>query len=81
MPRLGLLAVAVPLLFAASAFAQPPDRGDTPGLGWGPGGKYNSTPGPEAGIGIPVLIAAGAIVALNRYRRRRQEPGRGTRRD
>lgn len=48
---------------AAATAAQPPDRGDTPGLGWGPGGdQVVGTPGPVVGIGLPLLAVAGGLI-------------------
>lgn len=74
MPRLGLLLCAgVFLTLAApSAWAdKPADRGDTPGLGWGPGGSQDSraVPGPVAGVGVPALLAAGGLLWLVRRKR------------
>ena len=60
-----VLALGLGLVLAAAAgamAAQPADRGSTPGLGWGPGGKVNAVPGPVAGLGIPVLLAAGGYI-------------------
>lgn len=61
-----LLPKAVSPAFAA----QPPDRGPTPGLGWGPGGKKGiSVPGPVAGVGLPVVVAVGGYLWLSRRKR------------
>jgi hypothetical protein len=57
-----VLAIGAGLLFASAAGAladQPADRGSTPGLGWGKGGKVDAVPGPVAGLGIPIVLAAG----------------------
>jgi hypothetical protein len=66
-----LCAGAFCLLTLSTAGAQqPPDRGPTPGLGWGPGGSKGgggyAVPGPVAGVGLPVLIAAGGYLWLRR---------------
>ena len=74
-----LLGTAALSVFSLSAvvMAQPPDRGDTPGLGWGQGGSHGSNnlavPGPVAGAGLPILVVAGGYVWLRRRIRRRKE--------
>jgi hypothetical protein len=72
---LALCAIA----FASSAYAaKPADRGDTPGLGWGPGGKDRppiGVPGPIAGAGLPLLaLVGGGFVWLLRNRRDKITP-------
>jgi hypothetical protein len=61
---------AVPVVMAD----QPADRGDTPGLGWGPGGSHGGTmvgaPGPVAGIGLPILAVAGGFLWIKSRKRR-----------
>jgi hypothetical protein len=61
---------AVPVAMAS----QPADRGDTPGLGWGPGGSHGGTmvgaPGPVAGIGLPILAVAGGFIWIKSRKRR-----------
>lgn len=74
MSSLKNLATAAAFVLAAipSAMAdQPPDRGDTPGLGWGRGGSHSvGVPGPAAGVGLPILAVAGGLVwILSRKRR------------
>lgn len=72
----GLLATAVLCaLSAAPAIAQPPDRGSTPGLGWGKGGSHGA-PGPVAAAGLPFLLVLGAVGAYKAVRRRREESRR-----
>ncbi len=70
-----LCAAAFCLMAAAPAFAaQPPDRGPTPGLGWGPGGsKGYAVPGPLAGVGLPVVAALGGLVWLRKRNRKNRE--------
>ena len=54
----------------APAFAQPDDRNpNSPGLGWGPP-STRGAPGPLAAVGLPFLIAAGAVGAYKLVRRR-----------
>jgi len=67
-----LAAATLGLLIAAPAFAQPPDRGSTPGLGWGAGGSKGA-PGPLAGAGLPFLVIAGVAGAWRLVRRHRGE--------
>ncbi|RJG43048.1 hypothetical protein [Mesorhizobium sp. DCY119] len=63
------------LMTAAPALAeQPPDRGPTPGLGWGPGGsKGYAVPGPLAGVGLPIVVAVGGLVWLRKRNRKNKE--------
>ena len=71
-----VLAVSLGLILAGAAgamAAQPPDRGPTPGLGWGAGGKVNAVPGPITGLGIPVLLAAGGYIWFVARRRARKD--------
>jgi hypothetical protein len=70
-----LAAAALCVVGGAPAFAQqPPDRGDTPGLGYGAGGSQGrGAPGPLAGVGLPFLIIIGAAGAYKLIRRRREE--------
>ncbi len=57
------------LALSSAGAAQPPDRGDTPGLGWGQGGsKAYAVPGSVAGVGLPVVIAAGGYLWIRRRR-------------
>lgn len=64
----------------------PPDRGDTPGLGYGSGGRNGGSgggprggslgaPGPVAGAGLPFLLLAGGY-GVYRHLRRRAEKAR-----
>lgn len=51
------------------------DRGDTPGQGWGRGGSggglsSHSAPAPVAGVGLPLLAAAGGYLWVVRRNRR-----------
>jgi len=74
MPYIKTLASALLIIISVSpAFAEKPgDRGPTPGLGWGPGGSHGplvGAPGPIAGVGLPILAAAGALVWIRRERR------------
>ena len=66
MRTLGGIFLAATFFLASSAVAtaaQPPDQGDTPGLGWGKGGdQVVGTPGPVVGIGLPLLAAAGGLI-------------------
>src|SRR5690606_40576025 len=49
--KAAFITAALCIMAASPAFAAPPpDRGPTPGLGWGPGGKGISVPGPVAGV-------------------------------
>lgn len=67
------LVLALSLAGGAVAMAGPPDdRGDTPGLGWGPGGSRPvvGAPGPVAGIGLPLLAVAGGLVWIKSRKRR-----------
>ena len=69
--------IALLLASAAPAFSQPLDRGPTPGLGWGPGGKPKPTigvPGPVAGVGLPVLAAGGGVMWVRSRKRRQRAP-------
>lgn len=76
--KAAFIAAALCIMAASPAFAAPPpDRGPTPGLGWGPGGKGISVPGPVAGVGIPVLIAAGGYLWLVRRNRARSRKDQG----
>ena len=73
MFKMLLCAGALSLLALSTAGAQqPPDRGPTPGLGWGPGGSKGgvAVPGPLAGVGLPVVIAAGGYLWLRRRLRK-----------
>lgn len=74
MTRSNSLLLALPVLLAAipaAMAAQPPDRGDTPGLGWGQGGSHSvGVPGPVAGVGLPILAAAGGLVWILARKRR-----------
>ena len=70
------LAISAGLLLAGAAGAmadKPSDRGSTPGLGWGAGGKANAVPGPVAGLGIPVLLAAGGYIWFVARRRAKRD--------
>lgn len=74
MLNIRTLASAVLIIISVSpAFAEKPgDRGPTPGLGWGPHGPHKpmvGAPGPIAGVGVPILAAAGALVWIRRERR------------
>jgi hypothetical protein len=77
MSTIKSLSVALALVLAAipAAMAAPPDRGDTPGLGWGQGGSVG-VPGPVAGVGLPILAVAGGLVWILARKRRtdRTEP-------
>ena len=69
----GALSGALSLLaFSIAGAQQPLDRGNTPGLGWGEGGSGGgyAVPGPVAGVGLPVLIAAGGYLWLRRRTRK-----------
>jgi hypothetical protein len=69
-----LAATALCVLSAAPVFAQPADRGDTPGLGYGAGGsKGRGAPGPLAGVGLSFLVIVGAAGAYRLIRRRQEE--------
>lgn len=70
-----LCTAAFCLMAAAPAFAaQPPDRGPTPGLGWGPGGsKGYAVPAPLAGAGLPIIAAVGGYFWLRRRNRRSKD--------
>ncbi len=72
--RAAALAGAISLaIFPALAMAgQPDDRNpNSPGLGWGPGGKPSvGAPGPIAGAGLPFL--AGAAIGYLVLRRRKR---------
>jgi len=76
MSRLSLLPAAVGLCLFGLSFAnagQPPDRGPTPGLGWGPGGNHDrsmSAPAPVVGVGIPGALMVGGYLWV-RYRARK----------
>ncbi|WP_315925866.1 hypothetical protein [Mesorhizobium sp. SP-1A] len=68
-----LLAAGACMLAAAPALAdKPPDRGPTPGLGWGPGGSKQSysAPAPVIGAGLPAVLAIGGYLWLRRKRHR-----------
>ena len=70
------LALSASLILANSygaMAAQPPNRGPTPGLGWGPGGRAIAVPGPVAGLGIPVLLAAGGYIWFVSRRRAKRD--------
>jgi hypothetical protein len=74
-PTFFALALAATLCAVPMAMAsQPADRGDTPGLGWGPGGSHGGTmvgaPGPVAGIGLPILAVAGGFIWIKSRKRR-----------
>jgi hypothetical protein len=69
--RAAFVTAALCLMAFPALAQQPPDRGPTPGLGWGPGGKNVSVPGPVAGVGLPVLAVAGGYVWLVRRNRAR----------
>lgn len=70
MLRMLLVALVLPVLAVSAMAAKPPDRGDTPGLGWGPGGSKRAigTPAPVAGLGLPVVVAVGGYVWIRRRR-------------
>jgi hypothetical protein len=71
-----VLALSLGLVFATAAgamAAEPADRGSTPGLGWGAGGKVYAVPGPVAGLGIPVLLAAGGYIWFVARRRAKRD--------
>ncbi len=77
MSRLALLAATAGMCLFGLTCAnadQPPDRGPTPGLGWGPGGNHDksmSAPAPIVGMGIPgALLAGGYLWARYRARNR-----------
>jgi len=65
-----LVALAIPAMTISVTAAQPPDRGDTPGLGWGPGGskKAIGAPAPVAGLGLPIIVAVGGFLWIRRKR-------------
>jgi hypothetical protein len=67
------LVIGLGILTASSSFAaQPSDRGNTPGLGWGKGGRnVVGVPGPIAGVGLPLAVAAGLYI----WRRSRRQDG------
>lgn len=67
-----LAATALCIVSASPALAQPPDRGTTPGLGWGAGGSKGA-PGPLAGAGLPFLLIVGAAGAYKLIRRKRDD--------
>ena len=67
---LSIALVATPAVLAA----KPPDRGDTPGLGWGKGGSQVGAPGPVAGIGLPLLAVAGGLFWITSRKRRPDHP-------
>lgn len=71
-PIRAIFCIAVVSFLAASpALAKPPDRGPTPGLGYGKGGSRNyAVPAPVAGVGLPVLVAAGGYLWIVRRNRR-----------
>ena len=62
------LVLSASLIFAGAVgamAAQPADRGPTPGLGWGPGGKGSvGTPAPVAGVGLVGVAVAGGVTYL-----------------
>ena len=64
-----VLAIAFSTVPPAMA-EKPADRGDTPGLGWGKGGKQVGAPGPVAGVGLPILAVAGGIFWIKSRKRR-----------
>ncbi|NGN42618.1 hypothetical protein G6N74_16235 [Mesorhizobium sp. CGMCC 1.15528] len=70
-----LFAAVLGLMTVAPALAeQPPDRGPTPGLGWGPGGsKGYAVPGPLAGVGLPIVAAVGCLVWLRMRNRKKNK--------
>jgi hypothetical protein len=74
---LSAAAIGLVSLSPLRAVQQPPDRGDTPGLGWGNGGSNGSqslaVPGPVAGVGLPILVVAGGYVWVRRRIRRGKE--------
>jgi len=69
-----LKTIAIMLAIAFStippAMAKPVDKGDTPGMGWGKGGKQVGAPGPVAGVGLPILAVAGGIFWIKSRKRR-----------
>jgi hypothetical protein len=70
-PTFFALVLAITLSAVPMAIAnQPADRGDTPGLGWGPGGRVVGAPGPVAGIGLPILAVAGGFIWIRSRKRR-----------
>jgi hypothetical protein len=73
--RTVIAAAVLSVLSAAPVMAQPPDRGDTPGLGWGSGGSKGA-PGPIAGAGLPVLLVAGALAYARHRRSKKHQPPR-----
>ena len=74
MRRLRELAAAAAVVSCLAGVAPamagpPPDRGSTPGLGWGAGGSRGA-PVPVAGVGLPLLLGAvGAYLVAQRRRK------------
>jgi hypothetical protein len=73
------LAVVGLVLFTASAAAlaaQPNDgNSNSPGLDFGQGGSNGhvvGTPGPIAGVGLPILAIAGGFIWIRRQRQKNQ---------
>ena len=66
-------AVSLAMLPALVMAAPPNDRNpNSPGLGWGPGGKPAvGVPGPIAGAGLPFLAGAGVVYFVLRRRKRK----------
>ena len=77
MFNMRLMAISSGLILAGAVgamAAQPADRGPTPGLGWGPGGKGSvGTPAPVAGVGLFGIAVAGGVTYLVFRRRRKPE--------
>lgn len=77
MLRVPAILIAAVFAMATPVLAQPPDRGSTPGLGWGGGGskpdRNLGAPGPEVGVGLPaVVLGAGYLLLARRKRRARR---------
>ena len=79
MPKLTPLAVALTLVLAAvpaAMAAQPAERGNTPSLGYGKGGRPTvGVPGPVAGVGVPILAVAGGLAWVWAHKRRSDRTG------
>jgi hypothetical protein len=72
-----IVALALTLSGMTIAMAQPVDRGSTPGLGYGKGGKPQvGAPGPVAGVGLPLLVVAGGLFWV-RSRKRQANTAKG----
>lgn len=46
--------------------------GSGPGSGEGSGGQLVGAPGPIAGVGLPIIVAAGGLIWYRRQRNKRQ---------